>query len=647
MSKFTVRPGRPKPGFPRPRHDDVRHPTVRMDGAPSAKPFAGMKCRGDNPVRLEGVAAVAASQRLIRPTPGTSISMMATPTTTIRPTPITFGLCVAEREPADNPKGNDNKEPFGLLALWRAYRACRKGKRTTRDTQRYEARLLDRLVSSRDALARFAWRPSRTLAFVVSSPKLREIHAAPFSDRVVHHLLTDRLARIYEPVFIHDSYANRVGKGTHAAVDRLQAFMRQLVGGGLPPMDSAAVKAAPTGGYCLQLDIANFFNSIHRPTLFGLLQQRLLRAVRRKGLTRDEARALQAHCRVLLEADPTAGVRRKGSPGLFDQVPPHKRLGALGLGVGLPIGNLTSQFFANVYLNELDQFVKHTLKARWYVRYVDDFVLLHHDPAQLLAWRDEIERFLAERLRLKLKERAEPRSVAAGVDFLGYVIRPFYKLVRRRVIRHLYARLAEFERQHVRPNALRLPLTARDLLRAQVASYLGHLRHAHSYRLWLHTLERFPWLSWIFDQPENAVGAQYVGAASAATCTSLRPAWEPAAVSGLAGQYRAFVRRYPDACVLMQVGKNWLAAGGQAAPLALLSGAVTARRPGFGHCIELSAYRLAQARQKLKRAAIPHVLVAQSGHFKTGFKRRAMMLIWRPTPDPIKPFLSSSRRGPT
>ncbi|MDP4029238.1 MAG: RNA-directed DNA polymerase [Gallionella sp.] len=622
-----------------------------------------------------------------------------------------------------------DKNPFGLFALWRAYRACRKGKRTTRDTQRYEARLLDHLVSSRDALARFAWRPSRTLAFVVSSPKLREIHAAPFADRVVHHLLTDRLARIYEPVFIHDSYANRVGKGTHAAVDRLQAFMRQAEGGRVataiaakacPEHDEVAAPtpmcpaegfvgaasaannraeiaavassnpaiaakacpehdevAAPTrlaasGVYALQLDIANFFNSIHRPTLFSLLQQRLVRAVRRQGLEREEANALQAHCRALLQADPAAGVRRKGSPGLFEQVPPHKRLGALGPGVGLPIGNLTSQFFANVYLNELDQFVKHTLKARWYVRYVDDFVLLHADPAQLLAWRGEIERFLAERLRLKLKVRAEPKPVAAGVDFLGYVIRPFYKLVRRRVIHRLYARLAEFERRHVRPNALRLPPVARDLLRAQIASYLGHLRHAHAHRLWLRTLERFPWLARIFDQPETDLGALPVGgglppkgfiaaapargmpagsgskaARTGDKAAPLRPAWEPAAVSGLAGQYRAFTQRYPAACVLMQVGKNWLAAGEQATPLFRQPGMAPTRRPGLGDCLEYPAYRLAQVRQKLKRAAITHILVAQTGTFKTGFKRRAMILIWRPTHDPLNPFLSSSHRGPT
>jgi hypothetical protein len=456
------------------------------------------------------------------------------------------------------------------------------------------------------------------------------------------------------------------------------------VGGALAPIraDAIAGKPAPTKSpptnavYALQLDIANFFNSIHRPTLFRLIQARLLRAVRRQGLAADEARALQTHIRALLSADPTVGVRRKGSPRLFEQVPPHKRLGAMGGNTGLPIGNLTSQFFANVYLNELDQFVKHTLKARCYVRYVDDFVLLHRDPEQLRLWRCEIERFLAQRLRLKFRDRAEPKPVSAGVDFLGYIVRPFYKLVRRRVVRHLFAHLAEFERKHVRADAqhfaLRLPAAERDLLRARLASFLGHLRHANSFALWQQTLSRFPWLRLIFDLPEQggnvpsplsrlptvgaAIGAkapptgdeEFVGGAiapiradaiagkpaptkPAINAIKLRPAWEPASVSGLAGQYRYFAEQYPASCVLMQVGKHWLVSGASAARAArwIPRGAARVHRPGLGACVELPAHQLAALRRKLKRAGIAHVLAGQTGHFKTGFKRRAMLLIWR------------------
>jgi retron-type reverse transcriptase len=551
---------------------------------------------------------------------------MATPTPTIRPIPTTFDSCVAEREPAGRScRKRGDPASFDLFALWRAYRACRKGKRQTRDTQAYEARLLDNLVSTRDALASASWRPSPLLAFVVAEPKRREIHAAPFGDRVVHHLLVERLARLYEPIFIHDSCANRKGKGTHFAVDRLQGFMRQ----GREPL------------FALQLDIANFFNRIHRPTLFRLIQHRLVRAVRRQGLAREEARALQAHCRALLANDPSSGVRRKGSAASFASVPPHKRLSGQEAGRGLPIGNLTSQFFANVYLNELDQFVKHELKVRHYVRYVDDFVLLHADPAQLLAWRDAIETFLAERLGLELKERTEPKPVAAGVDFLGYIVRPHYRLVRRRTVRRFQRVLAAFERRQVRANALSLAPGARDTLRAQIASYRAHLSHAASHRLWQRSVACFPWLAELFADP-----------ATAAHDRALRPAWQPAAVSGIASQYRYFAQRHPDARVLIEVGNRWLlpvdATRGSGlardccrpASADFCAGAPASTRhyPGLGDCIEYRAIDLPGLRRRWKRQGIAHALVAQDGHFKTGFKRRALRLFWRPaTVSPSSP----------
>jgi hypothetical protein len=516
-----------------------------------------------------------------------------------------FASCEAEREPAGKKPRSDRLPPqvapFGLHALWQAYRACRKGKRASRDTQAYEASLLDKLVASRDALANASWRPSRTFSFVVSRPKLREIHAAPFADRVVHHVLVDRLARIYEPVFIHDSYANRIGKGTHAAVDRLQGFMRQACAGGAQ------------SAYALQLDIANFFNSMHRPTLFRLLQHRLARAVRGGQLERAEAAALQTHCRALLAADPTLGVRRRGSAKVFEQVPPHKRLGAMGRAVGLPIGNLTSQFFANVYLNELDQFVKHQLKARWYVRYVDDFVLLHADPAQLLDWRDRIAVFLEQRLGLKLKAPAQPHPLQQGTDFLGYVTRPFYRLARRRVVRRLQTCLGAFERQHVRIHALELPPDARETLRARLSSYAAHLRHANSQRLWQRTIIQHPWLAQVF--------------ATGTTPQLGAPRWAPPSVSNLADQQRYFAALYPAARQLMQVGKHWLLAG---PGIRGLPPGQQVLRPGLGPCTEWPLASLGLLRQRLKSGAIAHTVVSQTGHFKTGFKHRTLTAVWSP-----------------
>lgn len=564
--KFTVRPGRLavtglaalKPA----RHEDVPPPTARVAGVPPAAQAARPKHRG------EGLAT--------------------------RPTTTSFVLCAAERE------------PFGLKAVWRAYKACRSGKRTARDTQAYEARLLDRLTGSRDALTSASWRPSRTFSFVVSRPKLREIHAAPFADRVVHHVIAERLTRLYEPVFVFDSYANRLGKGTHAAVDRLQTFMRSVTQGGT------------VAAHALQLDVANFFNSIHRPTLFRLLQHRLARAVRGGTLDATEAATLQSLCRALLQTSPTVGVRRRGAPALFEQVPPHKRLGALGPHTGLPIGNLTSQFFANVYLNELDQFVKHTLKCRHYLRFVDDFVLLHPCPQQLLAWRGQIEAFLADKLSLRLKALSPPHPLQQGTDFLGYVVRPHYRLARRRVVQRMQGCLRRFERAHVRQcshgvHALRLPPVAVQQLRAQLASYVGHLRHANSLRLWQRMLAQHPWLHSLFALAQPLALGQ--------------PRWEPLAPSGLAGQHAWCAQQWPGLRPLVQVGNAWLLAG--PCPAGLPSGQAVAR-PGLGQCTEWPLALLPRLRQRLKALAVPHAVLAQVGHCKNGFKRRALVALWQP-----------------
>jgi len=278
----------------------------------------------------------------------------------------TFVSCAAESGRAD---------AFCFHSLYRAWQACRKRKRGTRNAQRYEIHLLDRLVDTHTALEARTWLPGRSVCFVTTRPKAREIHAADFADRVVHHLLVPRLEALFEPVFIHDSYSNRVGKGTHAAVDRVQSFMRRVSRNGT------------RHAWYLQLDVRNFFNTIDRPLLLDQLIQRIGKTVCAGRLDPIEAEQLGWLCGVILNRHPAENVVYRGDANVLASVPEYKRLSSAPLGKGLPIGNLTSQFFANVYLNELDQFVKHTLKCRCYVRYVDDFVLLHEDRERLLQWR--------------------------------------------------------------------------------------------------------------------------------------------------------------------------------------------------------------------------------------------------------------------
>ncbi len=376
----------------------------------------------------------------------------------------------------------------GLSALHAAARACARRKRARPEAIAFRLREGEELLALASRLAAGTYRPQPGRIFVTERPKYREVQAAAYRDRVVHHLLHRLLEPILEKGFSEASFACRKGKGTHAAAKCLQDWMWRLSRHG-----GARV-------YALQFDVVNFFMSLHRPTLLRLLEPVLSEAEattpERGGFGPREL------CRRIVEHDPCAGARWISAPALFDRVPPHKRLGALGPGRGLPIGNLTSQLFGNVYLSPLDHFVQRALGIRGYVRYVDDFVLLHPDPVILEQTRDRIVIFLRERLGLEVRSKAVT-PVSEGIDFVGYVVRPRYLLPRRRVVQAFEARLDGLERTSrpatVRPGArvtvpglrgvrgpLRLSLldeASSEEVRALWASYDGHLRHAASHRL--------------------------------------------------------------------------------------------------------------------------------------------------------------------
>lgn len=365
-------------------------------------------------------------------------------------------------------RAGECQQAITFRALHAAWRAARAGKKPSMDQLAFDNDWIENLIDLQERLLSLAWHPGRPTCFIATAPKAREIHAPAFADRVVHHLVVPHLERIYEPVFIHDSYSNRRGKGTHAAVDRLQAFVRQ-------------VHSGQGGGFYLQLDIRNFFNSIHRPTLYRLLKIRM----ERHGLPAELRRAVHSLLTYPIER---TGVIYACSTDERAAVPPHKRLQNAAPGCGIAIGNLSSQFFANVYLDRLDQFVKHELKAERYLRYVDDFVLVHRNAGQLATWRDAIEVFLEGNLKLELKREQKLLPLERGIDFLGYVVFPTHRVVRRRVIGHARAKLAEWERRGDRSRR------AVELLRSIVASYLGHFAHASSRIVVLSLSRRFPWL---------------------------------------------------------------------------------------------------------------------------------------------------------
>ncbi len=340
---------------------------------------------------------------------------------------------------------------FSFKNIQKAYLNCRRNKRNTINALRFEFNAAENLLKLEQELKNRTYHPSRSILFAATRPKLREIFAADFRDRVVHHLLVNELEKTWEPIFIHDSYACRNGKGTHAAMVRMRKFTRQITRNG------------KRRAYYLQLDIKDFFTSINKDMLFTLLNAK----IDNPDITWLTKKVLFWDC--------TASYVTRGDSELLSNIPPNKSLFGKDNQRGLPIGNLTSQFFANVYLNTLDQFVKHTLKAHYYLRYVDDFVILSLDTAELSAWQARIEELLSKQLNLRLNpKRHKLQPISNGMDFLGYIIRPNYILVRRRVVNNLKEKIRLFCQKE-----------EKDLnkLRDSVASYLGHFRWANSYRL--------------------------------------------------------------------------------------------------------------------------------------------------------------------
>ena len=392
---------------------------------------------------------------------------------------------------------------FAFAALWRRYRQCRRNKRHTINALAFEINAEANLLALQEELRAHTYKPGRSICFITDGPKPREVFAADFRDRVVHHLLVSHQERVFEPIFIHDSYACRKGKGTLAASDRLMTFLRQETANGRRP------------AWAVKLDVANFFPSIHKATLHEILARKIahpeLRWLTRTLLFHDSTTNYRFRSR-----DP----RAHGPESRRYPVPPYKSLFGKQNLRGLAIGNLTSQFWANVYLNELDQFVKRGLKCRHYLRYVDDMVLLAPDREPLVRWCAAIEAFLAQRLKLVLRpEMGVPFSVRKGIDFIGWKTWWNRRLPRRRTLGNLRARLAGFERAAVRPvgagAARRIDLVRQDgagsvdRLRSVLASYSGHLRHGAAWRVWREVWERYPWLAALFARQGWALDARW------------------------------------------------------------------------------------------------------------------------------------------
>ncbi len=325
--------------------------------------------------------------------------------------------------------------------LYDAWRKARRGKRYKPAAAAFEQNLDAELLALHQELGDESWQPGGFRSFTIHEPKRRKISAAPYRDRVVHHALVRIIEPIYERKFIDDSYANRVGKGTHKALDRCTQYMRRYK-------------------YVLQCDVQQFFPAVDHQ----VLKRILAKTIAGQPTLHLCEKIIDSGVGVLAEE---YDMRWFPDDDLFAAVRPR----------GLPIGNLTSQFWANVYMNEFDLYVKHTLRCKGYVRYVDDFLLFADDKVTLHRWRDEIVAFLAD-LRLTIHEnRAHPKPVENGIPFLGFTVYPDHRRLKRSkgisYRRHLKTLSRRYHAGEI----------TREQGRASVYAWLGHVKHGDTHGL--------------------------------------------------------------------------------------------------------------------------------------------------------------------
>lgn len=283
-----------------------------------------------------------------------------------------------------------------IKALMYAWQKFSLGKKSRADVAAYQKRLKGNIKALHGTLASGQYEHHRYERFIVHDPKRREIHKATVADRILHQAIVTAIEPLFEPRFIYDSYSCRVRKGTHAGVERLKVFLRQ------------ASKNNTQKVYVLKCDIRKYFASIDHEILLALVARRV----------QDEA-ILELMRSIILSHNASTGK-------------------------GIPLGNITSQLFANIYLHELDWFMKQTLGIRQYIRYCDDFVIVSTDKVYLQSLIDPIRAFLHKALQLELHpDKVEIRSWNQGVDFLGNVLRPHATTLRNKTKQRMLARVAE------------------------------------------------------------------------------------------------------------------------------------------------------------------------------------------------------------
>ena len=356
-----------------------------------------------------------------------------------------------------------------LSDIHEAYKKAKKGKSDRNYVTEFEKNLEQNLMSLCDELYERRYTPLPSFCFIVEYPKKREVFAAHFKDRIVHHLYFDYTHEMFERTFIQDSYSCIKDRGTHYGIERLEHHIRQ-------ESNNYHDKA-----YILKMDIKGYFMNIDRNILLRIVNS-TIDSMKYHRISFDSPKKwedvtdfdfIKYLSKVIIMVDPTKDCIFCSKKEMWDGLPSSKTLFGKNDSKGLPIGNLTSQLFSNVYLNELDQFVKRTLKCRHYGRYVDDFFLISRDKQFLHNSITKISDFLLDNLGLSVQQgKTIITSSNQGVEFLGAYLRPYRKYISNKTLKRMKGNLYKTIKEN--PDSDHLPT---------VNSYLGILKHYSSYNI--------------------------------------------------------------------------------------------------------------------------------------------------------------------
>ena len=363
-------------------------------------------------------------------------------------------------------------KPLTLEEVFEAYYECRKTKRNSKGALNFEVNLEENIVQLFNELQNRTWQNGRSTCFIVEKPVKREIFAAPFRDRIVHHILINRLNPYFEKYFIFDSYACRKGKGTHAAIKRAEHFVKSEVYAQKRKHPKEYWNRKPS--YVLKLDIQGFFMSINKNLLFKKLCDFIHK------ISDDKNYGFEIFlCSRIVFNNPCKDCIRKSPPSSWIGLPANKSLFCAEQNCGLPIGNLTSQVFANFYLTEFDHFMKHHLGIKKYIRYVDDCVIIENSSKQLKKYIKNARQFLHENLLVSLHpKKIYLQKIKNGFSFLGTFIKPTHTVCSRRVKNNFDKKIKFFYNIANDHKPSKIEKTA--FLRS-VNSYLGIMQHYKMY----------------------------------------------------------------------------------------------------------------------------------------------------------------------